>query len=263
MEDRKRQWEKLNRDCLAKVSSGNYSEAIEVGARAEQLAQELFGDPSPELAESQKNLAMAKFYGKVRAEVAKAASEKSLKTAEKIIDKDPRMASEVIYQHAVMLHNFEDYANAEIHYNQALDISKSHGIGKNIIAKYLSSLAQLYYATDRVKQGDETAVEVKNLLGDYLKTLIDKGSDAYREATYDYATNANNIGYTYERNEDYKKASENYTDAANALIGYVELGGQLEGDLLAKVYGNISAMSEHWPSGTDNPADLLKKLNTL
>jgi tetratricopeptide (TPR) repeat protein len=263
MEDKKKQWEKLNRNCLARIFRGSYAEAIQDGTEAVKLAAEIFGDPSPELADSQKNLAMAHFYNGSPEDIAKPLREQSLHTAEQIIDKAPGIAAEVIHQYGAVLHQLMDYENAEIYYKRALDIRKSKGISPHIIAKSLGDLARLYGDTGRTDEGENLALESKNMLGEYLKKLTDKTSDEYLEATYDYAINSNNVGYNYEMKKQYEPAGENYAQAVDALVEYVRVGGRPEAALMNNFYGNIQGLRESWAAGIDDMGALLDKLDQL
>ncbi len=263
MENKKQQWKTLNRNCLAKIFRGTYPEAITDGTEAVKLAEELFGNPSPELADSQKNLAMAHFYGRSPEDVAKPLRDKALHTAEQIIDKDPGVAAEVIHQYGAAQHLLRDYESAETYYKKALDIRKSHGIGPNVIAKSLGDLARLYNDTGRNEEGEKTAIESKNMLGEYLKAQTDKTSDEYLEATYDYAINSNNIGYNYEMRKDYEQAGKCYAEAADALVEFVRVGGHPENAFMNNLYSNAQGLRDSWAAGIDDMDALLDKLDEL
>jgi tetratricopeptide (TPR) repeat protein len=257
---KKKEWQQLNSSCLGLTFQGHYEDALADGTKAVALAESLFGIDSIELADSQKNLAMARYSSGEPREAVLQLMQKAHDVAEKQTEKSPGIATSIIHQHGVLLCQLKEYKEAEKYYKRALDIRKANHQGNNIIAKSLGDLVQLYWQTDRRDKAQEAALESQNLLHAYLVHEPDKTSSPYREALYDHAIISTKIGYMKFQKHDFRGTADEFSDAVVSLTLSQKLGGVTPGDFVQSLAVNVRGLKEAWPEGEAELNELLEQL---
>lgn len=245
LEEKKEDWKKLNRQCLVEAFQRD-EWAAHHGYEAIALATVVFGKDSIELADSNKNMALVYLYQGYPDSAIKF-SKIAYPLAEKLLNDHFKTASEILHQHAAVLHANKEFAGAEALYKHVLKLRKeAKGTNRSTIAQSLGDLARLYADTDRKPEAEKTNLQCATIYQEIMDDCKDKKSDEYYSALYSHTTVRSNIAMRLRMDKQYDKAAETYTSLADALMAIVSLGGQPQESLLKNIHGNILRLEEEY-----------------
>ncbi len=264
--EKRQQWERLNKSCIDGTSRREFEQAIKDGEQAAALAEELFGEASLELADTQMNLSKAYIEAGYRdgpmSLIGRAAA-----IAENFIDTNPEKASEIIQWDAEILYGLSVDDASEVQFKKALEIRKRHGLKPNLIAESLLGLAKLYFEADRKEEVYKPALEAKDLLDGYYKNEADKTNNDYIEVVHVIVLISRYLGHKSVQERKFAEAVRDYSVEASALNTLLSVGGNAQELHLDKfveaLHDDIVALSKLWPEGKSDLADLKVKLKKL
>jgi hypothetical protein len=262
VEEKKQRWEKVNKNCLAEGFRGGLH-GPEYGFEAIKLATEVFGKDSIELADSNKNIAVAFLY-QGYPDSAMKYSNYAYPVATKLLDQHPETADEILHQHAVILHANKDFKQAETLYKKVLALrEKSKTIDEDTLAQSLGDLARLYSDTGRDDEAEKTNIRARNILQKYMDERKDKQGNEYFSALYNHTAICSNIGIYQRLSKQFDEASKTYISVVNALQEFVKLGGQPPDSLLKNIHANIQTLQEEHPAARSQLKATVSKLEKI